>query len=144
RIPDVPTMLLELLSHQNFEDMRLASDPEARFIVCRAIYKGILRYLASQYGTPYVVQPLPVADFSATPDESGNSATLRWSPRTDPLEETAAPDFYILYTRVDGGAFDAGRTVESTECRVEIEPGRQYDFRITAANDGGESFPSET
>lgn len=144
RIPDVPTMLLELLSHQNFEDMRLASDPEVRFIIGRAIYKGILRYLASQYGTPCVVQPLPVTDFSATPDECDDSATLRWSPRTDPLEDTAAPDYYILYTSIDGGAFDAGRTIEGTECRVAIEPGRRYDFRITAANDGGESFPSET
>ncbi len=31
----------------------------------RQDYWGILRYLGDQYGVPYVVQPLPVADFSA-------------------------------------------------------------------------------
>ena len=34
-------MLLELLSHQNFADMRYGSDPRFKFLVSRAIYKGI-------------------------------------------------------------------------------------------------------
>ena len=50
-------MLLELLSHQNFADMRYGLDPSFRFDVSRAVYKGVLRYLASQYATDYVVQP---------------------------------------------------------------------------------------
>ncbi len=59
RIPNVPTMLLELLSHQNFADMRYGLDPGFRFTVCRAIYKAMLRYLSDQYSEAYVVQPLP-------------------------------------------------------------------------------------
>ena len=47
RVPEVPTMLLELLSHQNFNDMKYALDPRFRFTVSRAIYKGILKYLAT-------------------------------------------------------------------------------------------------
>ena len=43
RVPRVPTMLLELLSHQNFADMRYGLDPRFRFTVSRAIYK---RYVA--------------------------------------------------------------------------------------------------
>ena len=42
RVPRVPTMLLELLSHQNFADMRYGLDPRFRFTVSRAIYKGML------------------------------------------------------------------------------------------------------
>ena len=42
RVPAVPTMLLELLSHQNFTDMRYGSDPRFKFLVSRAVYKGIL------------------------------------------------------------------------------------------------------
>ncbi|MDE6037518.1 MAG: xanthan lyase, partial [Duncaniella sp.] len=38
REPQVPAMLLELLSHQNFADMRYGLDPEFRFHVSRAIY----------------------------------------------------------------------------------------------------------
>ena len=40
RVPGVPTMLLELLSHQNFADMRYGSDPRFKFLVSRAVYKG--------------------------------------------------------------------------------------------------------
>ena len=65
RVPGVPTMLLELLSHQNFADMRLGHDPRFKFLVSRAVYKGILRYVSSQYDLPYVVQPLPVEAFAA-------------------------------------------------------------------------------
>ena len=58
RVPQVPTMLLELLSHQNFADMRYGLDPRFRFTVSRAIYKGMLQFLCSQYRTNYIVQPL--------------------------------------------------------------------------------------
>ena len=60
RVPRVPTMLLELLSHQNFADMRYGIDPRFRFTVSRAIYKGMLQFLCSQYRMDYIVQPLPV------------------------------------------------------------------------------------
>jgi hypothetical protein len=63
RMPGVPTMLLELLSHQNLADMRYGQDPSFRFTVSRAIYNGMLRFLASQNNRPYVVQPLPVKEF---------------------------------------------------------------------------------
>ena len=36
RVPEVPAMLLELLSHQNFADMRYGLDPTFRFTVSRA------------------------------------------------------------------------------------------------------------
>ena len=98
RVPCAPTMLLELLSHQNFADMRYGNDPRFKFTVSRAVYKGILRYISSQYGTPYVVQPLPVEAFSAVfVDE--NKVQLRWTPTIDTLETTATPTGYIVYTR---------------------------------------------
>ncbi|MDE6135746.1 MAG: xanthan lyase, partial [Muribaculaceae bacterium] len=40
RVPEVPCMLLELLSHQNFADMAYGLDPAFRFVVSRAVYKG--------------------------------------------------------------------------------------------------------
>ena len=48
RVAEVPTMLLELLSHQNFADMYYGLDPKFRFVVSRAIYKGMLRHVAAQ------------------------------------------------------------------------------------------------
>jgi hypothetical protein len=142
RIPSCPTMLLELLSHQNFGDMSYGLDPTFRFDVSRAIYKGILRYISSQYNFDYIVQPLPVHNFAVSLHD--NSAHLSWQPTEDPLEATATPEYYILYTRVDGGGFDTGRRIDGTETTVVQEPNRIYSYRITAANSGGESFDSET
>lgn len=143
RIPSAPTMLLELLSHQNFADMRYGHDPRFKFFVSRAIYKGILRYLSSQYRTEYIVQPLPVEAFS-TEIIGGDSVRLNWSPVTDSLERTAAPDSYIVYTRRDDGGFDNGQRVKGTSLVVAQQPGVIYSYKVTAVNRGGESFPSET
>ena len=142
RIPSCPTMLLELLSHQNFGDMSYGLEPTFRFDVSRAIYKGILRYLASQYDFDYVVQPLPVQNFSVVLE--GDTAHLAWQPTPDPLEPTAEAEYYILYTRVDGGGFDTGRRIDGTSTTVEQEADHIYGYRITAVNAGGESFDSET
>ena len=142
RIPGCPTMLLELLSHQNFADMRYGLDPAFRFDVSRAIYKGVLRYISSQYNTEYVVQPLPVNSFAV--ELSGDIAHLSWTPTIDPLESTETPDYYILYTRVDGSGFDCGRRIDTTSTLVKQEQDKVYSYRITAVNAGGESFDSET
>jgi len=143
RVPGVPTMLLELLSHQNFADMRYGSDPRFKFLVSRAVYKGILRYISSQYGLPYVVQPLPVESLAAQFAE-GDKVAVTWSPVMDSLETTAAPTGYVVYTRIDGGGFDNGRYVDKPCLLTAQEPGRIYSYKVTAVNEGGESFPSET
>ena len=142
REPQVPAMLLELLSHQNFADMRYGLDPEFRFHVSRAIYKGILKYLHQTSGTPYVVAPLPVKNFEITGD-NGNY-TLRWTPVPDPLETTAKAKYYIVYERVDDGAFTELAITDDPYLNVTPEDSRIYSYRIVAANDGGRSFPSET
>jgi hypothetical protein len=141
--PNVPSMLLELLSHQNFWDMRYALDPQFRFDASRSIYKGILKFLAQHYGYDFVVQPLPVTHFRAT--WSGpSSVLLGWRPREDSLEVTATPDRFVVYTRVDSSGFDNGRLTNDTSMQIDgLEPGRIYSFKVTAANEGGESFPSE-
>lgn len=142
RVPCVPSMLLELLSHQNFADMRYGSDPRFRFIVSRAVYKGILKHLAAQYDRPYVVQPLPVARFAAEFTEAGDVA-LSWDPVSDPLEPTADADGYIVYTRIGEGGFDNGRPTEKPYLIVRQEAGTVYSYKVTAVNAGGESFPGE-
>ncbi len=142
RVPAVPSMLLELLSHQNFSDMRYGNDPRFKFTVSRAIYKGILRYISSQYRLPYVVQPLPVEAFAAE-FIAGDSIRLRWTPVLDSLESSAAPDGYVVYTRVGDGGFDAGRYVDTPTFSTVQKTGVIYSYRVTAVNAGGESFPSE-
>ncbi len=149
RTPPTPAILTESLSHQNFADMRYALDPTFKFTLSRAIYKGILKYLSSRYQCDYVVQPLPVTSFAAVLKDT-NTASLSWMPRVDSLELTAVPDGYMLYTRVDDGGFDTGVKVSVSDAgngrvgtEVNITPGHIYSYKVTALNNGGESFPSE-
>lgn len=141
--PNVPSFLLELLSHQNYRDMTFALDPRFRFDVSRSMYKGILRFLATQHGFDYVVQPLPPTHL-ATAFSNESAVTLTWQPQTDPLEATADAEQFIVYTRRGDGGFDNGRLVTGTSYTVEtIEPEVIYSFKVAAVNAGGESFPSE-
>lgn len=140
--PKVPTMLSEFLSHQNFADMALATDPRFKFDVSRAFYKGILRFLSAQNGTTYTVQSLPVSHFAMQPENNG--VRLSWRPLADPLEPTAVPTSYRIYKRIETGGFDNGTDVaDTTFVFNELKPGVIYSFKITAVNSGGESFPSE-
>ena len=111
RTPSSPAMLLELLSHQNFADMKYGLDPTFRFTVSRAVYKGMLKYLSNRYGVPYAVQPLPVSSMGVRFGGKGK-AVISWIPEDDVIEPTATPKGYILYTRIDNGAFDNGVVIE--------------------------------
>ena len=142
RVPQVPTMLLELLSHQNFADMRYGLDPRFRFTVSRAIYKGMLQFLCSQYRTNYIVQPLPV-DHMALRMISENEIELTWQAVADPLEPTANAEKYIVYTRTGNGDFDNGVVVDKNSYRTTLPAGVVCSYKVTALNKGGESFPSE-
>ena len=142
RTTGVPALLLELLAHQNFADMRYGLDPTFRFTASRSVYKGVLKYLSYRYGCTYAVQPLPVHGFSAILRDG--RAHLSWEATPDPLEPTAVPSGYILYTREDDGAFDEGVRIDGTSTSVPVRTGHVYSYRIVAYNDGGKSFPSET
>lgn len=142
RIPEVPAVLLELLSHQNLADMRYGLDPRFRFTVSRSIYKAILKFLAHQNKTEAIVQPLPIESFSAD-FIADTRIRLQWQPTVDSIEPTANPTGYILYTRIDGQGFDNGVYVNNNQTELNLIKDRIYSFKITAVNEGGESFPSE-
>ena len=142
RIPDVPTMLLELLSHQNFADMRYGLDPRFHFLICRAIYKGMLRYICFQNKQEPIVQPLP-PDRLYTELVETNKVRIGWKAVQDTLEESASPTAYILYSRKDSGGFDNGTLVKGEEIILPIETGIIHSYKVAAVNKGGISFPSE-
>ncbi|MCQ2146042.1 MAG: xanthan lyase [Bacteroidales bacterium] len=144
RTTGVPGMLLEHLSHQNFADMKYGLDATYRFEVSRAIYKGMLKFLSNRYGCDYAVQPLPVNSFAATLESaSSKQVKLQWKATDDKFEPTAKPTGYILYTRIDGGAFDRSLKDGFVGANVSIAPGHIYSYKVVAFNEGGKSFPSE-
>lgn len=143
RLPATPSTIIELLSHQNFADMQAGHDPNFKFTVGRAIYKGLLQFVSSQHGKEYVVQPLPVSNFAIRFGKKKNTLELSWKGEEDPLEPTAHPKEYLVYTRVGYGGFDNGTLVGKASYTAKIESGLVYSFKVTAVNRGGESFPSE-
>ena len=141
--PNVPAALLELLSHQNLNDMVFAHDPRFKFDVARAVYKAMLKFLAFQHGRQAVVQPLPISHFRSSFTSEGD-ILLQWRPVRDPLEASAEPDAYVVYIRRDSGAYDNGTLVRNPEFILKNpQKNVMYSFRVTAVNAGGQSFPSE-
>ncbi len=141
--PNVPAVLLELLSHQNLSDMRYGLDPRFQFDVSRAIYKGITKFIAHQHQREPVIQPLPPSHLSV---EQTGDKTIRisWQAVNDPLEPSADPTYFKLYTRKGSKGFDSGTRTGENNVVWELEEWETiYSFKVTSVNDGGESMPSE-
>ncbi len=133
RVPVVPSMILELLSHKNMADMKYGLNPKFRFAASRAVYKGILRYLN---GPDASVQPLPVEQLCI-----GKDGLLKWKAPIDTLEMSARPTYYMVYTQADNGEWDV-QQVTNTQVRLENKRGVRYSYYVVAGNEGGLSLPS--
>ena len=134
RVPVVPSLILELLSHKNMADMRYGLNPAFRFAAARAVYKGILRYIN---GKSAVVQPLPVQQLAI--DQKG---LLRWEAQIDSIEPTAAPTYYMVYVRENEGEWDIQQVEKKTQLKLDLQRGVRYSFYVVAGNEGGLSFRS--
>ena len=143
REPLTPACILEMLSHQNFADMRLAYDPQFKFDFSRSVYKTIVKFIATEHNRSYVIQPLPVHNFSINLNEQKRTAELSWAPTMDKSVPTSTPRQYVIYIRKGNGAFDNGTVVNGTSHSIALQPDVTYSFKVTALNAGGESFPSE-
>ena len=142
RVPEVPSAILETMSHQSFPDMRYGLDPNFRFTLARSIYKTLLRYVNDQHGAPSVVAPLAPDNFRIEFKDK-NVIQLHWNAVNDPQEPTAKPSGYVVYTAMGDADFDNGTHVKKTSYEMKLVPGLMYHFRVAAVNRGGESFCTE-
>ena len=142
RRPEVPSAIIEMLSHQCFADMKYGHDPNFKFAMARSIYKSILQFISYSHKESYAVQPLAPEKFSITTKSNGK-AVLRWSPCDDMREPTAKATSYNVYIATNNSGFDNGNNTKNTKYEIPLEPGVLYRFKVTACNSGGESFPTE-
>lgn len=143
RLPEVPSAIIETLSHQNFNDMLRGQNPNFRFTLARSVYKTILRYICDQHDRPYIVTPLTPENFNIKFTGEGE-VTLSWTPQNDPQESTSRPMGYVVYMSTGTAGFDNGTYIRSANSmKIKLEPGVMYSFRVAAVNKGGCSFPSE-
>lgn len=143
RVPEVPALLMELLSHQNYADMKYGLDPQFRFDVSRSIYKGIAKFIAKRDHREYVIQPLPVSAFAIN-KLSDNLYMLNWEPTPDPLCSNAEAKKYIVLEQVGNGGFKEIDVVDEPHYSAYVTDNEIHSYKIIAMNDGGRSFPSET
>lgn len=141
READIPSLILEMLSHQNFWDMRYALQPEFRFFMARSIYNSILHY--KNKSKTATVTPLAVKDFAINL-KGLDTLQLSWTPQKDIHFNSEPPVGYIVYTATGNNGFDNGVFVTGTEYSFAARRDILYKFRIAAVNSGGISFPSET
>jgi hypothetical protein len=127
RVPVVPSIILELLSHKNMADMKYGLDPAFRFAASRAVYKGILRYLNGRDAT---VQPLPVRQLAI--DQTG---LLQWQAPVDTLEPSAEPLYYMVYVQENDGEWDVQQVDQGTQLQLTLTPGVRYNYYVVAGND---------
>ena len=142
RIPGIPAAILEMFSHENLADMLYGHDPNFKFTLSRAVYKSVVRYLAAQHNRKAVIQPLAPHRFRILVDSYGR-AVLSWEETVDSLETSAKPDSYIVYMASGDGDFDNGTVVRARKTTVNLEADKVFRFKVTAANSGGQSMPSE-
>lgn len=143
RLPEVPSAILETMSHQSFPDMRYGQDPNFRFTLARSIYKTILRYVNDLHEQPFIVTPL-APDHFRIEFKDDDEIRLSWDAVNDPQEPTAKPTGYILYTAIGEADFDNGTYIRSKNSYdMKLAPGLLYHFKVVAVNRGGQSFPTE-
>lgn len=143
----IPGVLLEVAFHDT-EDPGDADDlrePVFRQIAARAVYQGIVRYFADRQGTPARLLPEPPTHLVARVTGPGQ-VTVSWRPPPccDGVVGDAATA-YKVYQSADGRGFDNGTQTTSTSLVLTNLPANTLRFfRVTALNEGGESFPTPT
>jgi hypothetical protein len=121
-------------------------EPNFRQLTARAIYQGIVKYFERRDRLNLTLLPEPPTHLAVRNTGPGE-VTLSWrSPQTDAVNLAGdQATHYKVYTSTDGKAFDNGVvTSDASLVLTDLTPGQVYYFRVTALNDGGESFPTET
>lgn len=140
-LPDpttIPAFLIELAFHDTPYDASFIREADFREESARAMLVGLIRHFN---GASATIPPLPPEDLLAIPNEEG--LTISWEPRLDPLENSAAPTSYRVYTSRDGVLFSPeGIATSANELTIPLDGCAARYVRVTAVNSGGESLPS--
>ena len=139
----MPGVLLEIAFHDSPSDADALREPIFRQIAARAVYQGIVKYHADRQGVPVHLLPEPPQRLVARNTAPGE-VTLSWAapPCCDGVVGDAATG-YKVYHSTHGRAFDNGTSTTGPSLTLTgLAPASLHFFRVTAVNEGGESFPT--
>ena len=141
----MPGVLLEIAFHDHPDDAQALKDPRFNRLAARAVYQGVVRYFEQRDSVDLVTLPEPPTHLRVQ-NLGGGAVRVAWQPSpTDGagLRGEAATG-YRVYTSPDGFAWSAPVAVAGTSYTLAgLAAGQTLYVRVTATNDGGESFPTE-
>lgn len=141
--PETPSVLLEMAFHDAAADATHLKEPAFRYLCARAIAQGIIKYYAQKDGVAVQLPPEPPTHVAAL-NQSNGEVVVKWrAPSTDSQNVRGQPaSAYRVYASGDGLSWDNGVDVATTSVRLPLPANAARYFRVTALNQGGESFPS--
>ncbi|MCP4589692.1 MAG: hypothetical protein GY842_03015, partial [bacterium] len=136
----MPGTLVEIAFHDHPDDTDSLKDPRFNMLVARAFYQGIVHY----FGMDLVELPEPPTHL-AVQNVGGGRVRVSWQPSpTDAIGLVGdAAAGYRVYTSTGGLGWSNGIAVTATTAYT-FSPTSLLFIRVSATNDGGESFPTET
>jgi N-acetylmuramoyl-L-alanine amidase len=140
----MPGVLLEVAYHDTESpgDADDLKEPRFRQIAARAVYQGITKYFAYKDDNSFQLLPEPPTHLTVRNTNTGQ-VTLNWRPPHSGGVVGDAAAGYKVYQSTNGRGFDNGVLTSDTHLTVDgLQPGELYFFRVTAQNEGGESFPT--
>jgi N-acetylmuramoyl-L-alanine amidase len=142
----MPGALIEIAFHDHEEDAKALKTPQFRQLTARAVYQGIVRYFAAKSGKSPVFLPEPPTHMTAT-NMGNNAIMIKWkAPKFGGAGGHAATG-YKIYVGTHGKAFADAITLRggntTSYILKNLSPGTTYYFKVSATNDGGESFETQ-
>lgn len=144
---EMPATIIEVAFHDNANDAALMRDSKVRAAVARSSLHAVIKFM-NQYDTnnppPLAFLPESPSNVRAVADGNGQ-INLAWAV---PVVQggSQAPTNYVIYRSANGYGFgnpiSVGNRTAYTISNLTTDV--DYYFRVTAANAGGESMPSET
>jgi len=143
---EMPATIIEVAFHDDPTDAAIMRDARARSAVGKAAMHAVVKFM-NQFDTndPPVLAILPEAPTNLRAVAGTNGQiVLAWAAPVN-LGGSQSPTNYLLYRSTNGYGFGNAVSVGNvTSFTVTNLPsGTDFYFRVTAANAGGESMPSE-
>jgi len=142
----MPGVLIELAFHDHPIDTDALKEPYFNLLAARAVYQGIVKYFERRDGVDLKLLPEPPTHVRLR-NLGGGMVRVDWHPSpTDDLGLAGdAATGYLVYIGTDGLGWSDGIPVATTAYTITgLAEGQLIFVRVTATNEGGESFPSET
>lgn len=144
---EMDATIIEVAYHDNTNDAPLLRDCKARAAVGKAAMHAVVKYF-NQFDTntfpPLLFLPEPPTNLRATSSGTNGVITLAWAAGVNSGGSQSATN-YLIYRSTNGYGFGNPISVGNITSYTitNLPPNTTYYFRVTGANGGGESMPSE-